>query len=684
MLKEVLKKIRKISFKLLSTMYLFIVFCGFNFYSCYASEVLDSATGDAIVILDETSSDYENEKYLERIEQENQYKLQNIEGSKHEEFLESWIKFVIRKEAANFEEIEAFLNKYKDTIPLKNEAISLAKDLLVSSKLNIAKKFIWLYKNDPSFARKANLLGLNEHNYQRMLAKLAIKDYTQLSKMLNYKSDFDNVSSMLSSARYKDVVKALKTLSPREQGIIKARLYLKTSEFKYRSAFVKSVDTSLYEEDDNLLYDYTKYLIKNGETEKALSKLLPYVSITTSTQDDWWQVKEFLIIELLKKKRYQDAFKLAKPNQYLSDLNLSRAKFLHGFIAYKFLKDYDVALDYFKDLYKEFSFALTKSRGAYWTARVYEATKDTEKARYWYAKAAEYPLTFYGQEAILQTSNLDDTRLFYKDEDNTNPQKVFAKQDVIFGRVFDIIKIENYQSISQSTNAKLQKTLESDILWRNAITLYGQDLKEYAMMFLDAFFKNNKDAKLSTLAIHNLKTLLKPKEYSQIIKTSSYLNINIIDEFYGHELPRLEYPNEALIYAIIHRESGFKTDAISNVGALGMMQIMPDTAKQITNELGIGYSYARLTKEPEYNILLGSYYINKLLKLFNYSYPLAIASYNGGARNVKIWLDRNNFKSGETQEIIDWIELIPFKETRNYVMRVLENEVIYRYIIKNK
>ncbi len=653
-------------------------------FNAFGSEVIDTKGGDDIVILEESSNDYENEKYLERIQQENQYKLQNIDNTKHEAFFDDWIKFVAKKDADNFEEIDSFLNKYKNLIPLKNEAISYAKQLLVSSKLHIAKKFLWLYKNDPSFAKKANLLGFNEQNYQRMLTKLAIKDYEQLSKMLNYKSNFDNVSQLVNTSRYKEALKALKTLSQKEADIIKARLYLKTSEFKYRSFFKKAIDNSMYEQNEGLLYDYTKYLIKNNESAKVISKLLPYIVITTEIQDDWWQVKEFLIIELLKKKKYEEAFKISRPNQYLSEINLSRSKWLCGFIAYKFLKNYDIALDYFKDVYNEFSFALTKSRGAYWTARLYETTRENDKAKYWYAKASEFPLTFYGQEAILQTSNLEDPRLFYKQDEDTNSQQFFAKQEIIFGRVFDIIKIENYQAISQSTNAKLQKALENDILWRNAITLYNQDLKEYAMIFLDTFFKNNKDTKLSILAIHNLKTLLKPREYSQIIKTSSYLNINIIDEFYGHDLPRLEYPNGSLIYAIIHRESGFKTDAISNVGALGMMQIMPQTAKQITNELGIFYSYAKLTGDPEYNILLGSYYINKLLKLFNNAYPLAIASYNGGAKNVKVWVERNNFKDQDTQEIIDWIELIPFKETRNYVMRVLENEVIYRYVIKNK
>ena len=141
-------------------------------------------------------------------------------------------------------------------------------------------------------------------------------------------------------------------------------------------------------------------------------------------------------------------------------------------------------------------------------------------------------------------------------------------------------------------------------------------------------------------------------------------------------------PKQELILAIIRQESEFDTKANSYVGARGMMQLMKYTAKVVAKQAKLPYSISGLTKDPEYNIKLGSYYINSLLEDYNGIYPFAIAAYNAGPNRVKTWRRVNGDPAKNQINFIDWVELIRFKETRNYVQRVLENINVYKYMIR--
>ena len=143
-------------------------------------------------------------------------------------------------------------------------------------------------------------------------------------------------------------------------------------------------------------------------------------------------------------------------------------------------------------------------------------------------------------------------------------------------------------------------------------------------------------------------------------------------------------PDPALILSIIRQESEFDTSARSRVGAQGLMQLMPYTAKTVSKQAKLGYSKSKLTTDPEYNINLGSHYIAGLISNYKGSYPFATAAYNAGPKRVKYWKKLNKDPQKKQIDYVDWIELIKFKETRNYVQRVLENYNVYRYILSQK
>ena len=143
-------------------------------------------------------------------------------------------------------------------------------------------------------------------------------------------------------------------------------------------------------------------------------------------------------------------------------------------------------------------------------------------------------------------------------------------------------------------------------------------------------------------------------------------------------------PETPFILSIIRQESEFDIEANSHAGAKGLMQLMTYTAKLVAKQANLPYSKSRLTKDPEYNINLGSHYIAGLILEYDGSYPFAIAAYNAGPKRVRYWKKINKNPQKKQIDYVDWIELIKFKETRNYVQRVLENYNVYRYIVEKK
>ena len=130
--------------------------------------------------------------------------------------------------------------------------------------------------------------------------------------------------------------------------------------------------------------------------------------------------------------------------------------------------------------------------------------------------------------------------------------------------------------------------------------------------------------------------------------------------------------------AVIRQESEFYSGAISRAGARGLMQLMPGTARRVARQVKVGYSRKKLLSDPEYNLRLGRFYLAGLIDKYGGSYIVALAAYNAGPARANRWM--KDFGDPRTQDVdpVDWIESIPFNETRNYVQRILESLVVYR------
>jgi soluble lytic murein transglycosylase len=165
-----------------------------------------------------------------------------------------------------------------------------------------------------------------------------------------------------------------------------------------------------------------------------------------------------------------------------------------------------------------------------------------------------------------------------------------------------------------------------------------------------------------------------------VAKIARDKGVDLIEYLYPlRSVPQGPGPEPALTLAIIRQESAFEVDAVSPAGALGLMQLMPATAKHVAKGMSLRYRKEDLTRSPDYNMLLGRAYLQEILDSFSGSYVLAIAAYNAGPDRVNSWMSLYGDPRDRGVDVVDWIETIPIYETRNYVQRVLENLQVYRH-----
>jgi soluble lytic murein transglycosylase len=202
------------------------------------------------------------------------------------------------------------------------------------------------------------------------------------------------------------------------------------------------------------------------------------------------------------------------------------------------------------------------------------------------------------------------------------------------------------------------------------------DLHERFLRRLKALAENAKDF---VLVAELAQRQGRPDIAVRMAKEARSAGVVLFDELFpARRLPKTRSPEPALVLAVIRQESEFYSGAISRAGARGLMQLMPGTARRVARQIKVGYSRKKLLSDPEYNLRLGRAYLADLTEQYGGSYILALAAYNAGPARANRWM--KDFGDPRTPDVdpVDWIESIPFNETRNYVQRVLESLVVYR------
>ncbi|MCX7379071.1 MAG: lytic transglycosylase domain-containing protein [Alphaproteobacteria bacterium] len=405
-------------------------------------------------------------------------------------------------------------------------------------------------------------------------------------------------------------------------------------------------------EDPALFLDHARYLRRVGRDEEAVALWKAQGNAAeratpVARRAQFWDERNLMARRRLRQGDDAGAYALASGHAQIGEPRTD-AEFLAGFIALRRLKDAGTAAGHFRALAEASRAAITQGRAQYWLARA--AGSEAER-RNGFARAAAWSSTYYGQLAALALDG--DGKAFAARMAATRDPQPDA------GQALDLAGRE---------------------LARAAALLVAWGEKRRATPFLLQLYEVSPDAPDRALAAR-LAAGLGLTETAVAIARRAGRDGVMLPEVGWPTLPGVPaQPVEpAMALAIIRQESNFDAAAVSHAGARGLMQLMPGTAVAVAKGLGMAAPpLPALTGDPALNMKLGTTYLRGLLDQFDANLAMAAAGYNAGPRRVVEWIDLNGDPRAPGTDIVDWIELIPFSETRNYVQRVVENTVLYR------
>jgi soluble lytic murein transglycosylase len=365
----------------------------------------------------------------------------------------------------------------------------------------------------------------------------------------------------------------------------------------------------------------------------------------------FWDERNILIRRRLRDGDAAGAYALADGHAQAGGEALVDAEFLAGFVALRRLDDPIGAARHFQTLADASGAAITQGRAHYWLGRAAEARHDAATAKREYAAAAAWPDTFYGQLAAMRGGE-GPAALAARITDTADPPADGRQALDLAGR-------------------ELARAAAYLVSWGEARRA------EPFLLRLDDIAPDPADR---TLAARLSTGFGMPEVAVAIARRAGRDGLMLMQTGWPQpvDIPKASGVEPALALGIIRQESSFDTSTVSPVGARGMMQLMPATAGVVARQIGMPISASALVLDPDANVRLGTAYLRELLDQFAGSVPMAVAAYNAGPNRVQSWVGMNGDPRVAGTDMIDWIELIPFGETRNYVQRVIENEVIYR------
>ena len=480
------------------------------------------------------------------------------------------------------------------------------------------------------------------------------------SGQLNEENHITRINKLLWDSRIDSAKNIMHLINKDHQKLFKAIIEINKNP-KHIDDILFSVPRKL-RGSEHLQYKKAVFYHKKNNVKKTI-KLLLAIPEQTKYPKKWWKLRHIYGRESLKSKKYKNAYNIIKNHGLNNESNeFTEANWLAGWISLRFLDNPKQAINHFKTLYANVSYPISVSRAAYWLGMSFEKLNDSKKAIHWYKIATQYPTYFYGQLAIHKYRSLID---------NISFNLFFLPKEP---RILDNdVKIISYK-----------------MALRSAYLLMLMNDKEDALIMIKEIIKSlNSQGKIG--AIIKLVEEVGGEEMAhKVYRFSNRKNIFFIKKQFKIIDKIKDSPNSSLIHALIKQESGFARGAVSSAGAIGFMQIIPETAQQTARKLKIKYSSRRLKNDIDYNIRIGSKYIQDLLTRFNDSKILAISSYNAGPNSTKRWIkefydpsiysNADDYKDNNIDMVIDWIELVTYGETRNYIQRVIENILVYNYL----
>ena len=434
-------------------------------------------------------------------------------------------------------------------------------------------------------------------------------------------------------------VRQIARVDPARQSAAEARLAAKRDDPR-TEALVAALPPAR-RADPGLTLDRARSLRRTDHAADAAALLVSAADADNPAA--YWSERNLLARKLLHDGDAKTAFAVVASHGQTSDETRAEAEFLAGFIALRMLHQPATAAPHFRKL-ADSRAIITQSRAHYWLARV--AAESGKDPRPEYEKSASWPTTFYGQLATIALGETPATR------------------------------IDALRDPAWTQDTALAFT-QHEVL-RAAAWLVAWGDPQRARVFLSRMDELAPIAAERALTAAFALHAGMPDGAVFVARRMGRDGLALPQSGWPAPYNPAAPPDPAFSLGIMRQESSFDIGAVSSSGARGLMQLMPPTATAVAKQLGIPVSLPALTADANHNIRLGTAYLQEVLMRFDNSLPLAAAAYNAGPHRVAQWLNDNGDPRTGPIDMVDWIELIPFSETRNYVQRVTENVVMYR------
>ncbi|HVV41522.1 MAG TPA: lytic transglycosylase domain-containing protein [Nitrobacter sp.] len=438
-------------------------------------------------------------------------------------------------------------------------------------------------------------------------------------------------------------MRAAKRLGSGEVALAKARIAADHKSPRLR-ALLEQVPREL-RGDTGYLFSHIQLLRREEKFADAARLMLsaPRDPNRLYNVDEWWIERRLLARKMIDIGDYRTAYLIARDAALPTrDIYKTEQEFTAGWIALRFLKDPTTAMQHFARIGVGSVNPTALARAGYWQGRAAEAAGHMQEARNAYAAAAEHSTSYYGQ---LARAKLGLPQIALR-----SPPRVRGAERFEIVRAVSLLYALNQRDLAVPIFADM-----------------GEHGDPEAVLGLGELAARRGDAR------------------GMLLAGKAALNRGLPFDFFAYPVngippfrsigPDVE---QSIVYAIARQESAFNPSVVSPAHAYGLMQVTPDAGRYVCRKYGASFDLARLKSDPTYNAALGAAELGGLIDDYRGSYIMTFAAYNAGRGSVKKWIERYGDPRDPGVDAVDWVELIPFSETRNYVQRVMENLQVYR------
>lgn len=431
------------------------------------------------------------------------------------------------------------------------------------------------------------------------------------------------------------------TLLPADQqAIALARIALRANNTDPYSSLPPEAQAS-----PGVAFERAAYFRRKGLDGQAMALLanMPREVITPEQAERTWDERHRLTLAGIRSGDWRTAYQAAANTGLDAGTDATEAEFYAGWIALSRLNEPAAAAKHFAAIERIGASPITRARAYFWQARAAEALKDPGAAQAFYAKGAEHLTTFYGQLCA-------------------------EKLGLPLALPHDPVATDAERNAFEGQDAVQALRLLADQGQRDLFRVFALHLDDTVTTAAEA-----------AMLVDIIRSYGDQDTSMKAARGAAQRGLILADRAYPFRTPppAPNAPELALILGITRQESGFDPKVRSHADARGMMQVLPSTAAYVARRIGVSYSAGQLY-EADYNMRIGSAYLGQLVNQFSGSYVMAAAGYNAGPGRPALWISFCGDPRGGTTDPLDFIECIPFSETRNYVMRVLENTQVYR------